>query len=280
MTRAGLRRWINRTALVLSTLAAVLGVAMLAWILWDVIAKGASALSLSFFTEPTPPPGEEEGGMGNAILGTLEMTAAAALLAAPFGILVGVYLAEFGREERFGEFVRRMLDVLVSAPSIVVGVFVYLALVRPLGHFSGWGGAVALAIIMLPVIARTTEEMLRLAGPEMREAALALGAPYWRMLFSVVLRATRAGVITGVMLALARAAGETAPLLFTALNSPYWPEGLSEPTANLTVTIFNFAMSPYEGWHRLAWGGAFVITAGVLAVTVLVRILFRQGGRG
>ncbi len=279
MTRLARRRWSNRVVLVLSGLAAALGAGMLIWVLWDVVAKGAAAINWAFFTETTPPPGEEGGGMGNAILGTLKLIAVAALMASPLGVLIGIYLAEFGREERFGEIVRRTLDVLVSAPSIVVGVFVYLLLVRPFGHFSGWAGAVSLAIIMLPVVARTAEEMLRLAPDELREAGLALGMPYWRMVLAIVLRATKAGVLTGILLALARVAGETAPLLFTALNSPYWPDTLAEPTANLTVTIFNYAMSPYERWHALAWGGAFLITAGVLCVTIFVRVAFRKGGR-
>jgi len=279
MSRLERRRWINRLVLGASMLAASVGIVMLAWILFDVLRHGLGAIDLRFFTELPPPPGEEGGGMANAIVGTLKMTAAAALIATPVGLVIGIYLSEFGRSSRFGELVRRLLDVMVAAPSIVIGVVVYLVLVRPVGHFSGWAGAVALAIIMLPVVARTSEDMLRLVPNEQREAALALGAPYWRMTLSVLLRAARAGIATGALLAVARIAGETAPLVFTALNSPYWNESLAEPTANMTVTLFNYAMSPYERWHELAWGAALVITLGVLLVTIATRIILHRGGR-
>ncbi|HXH72181.1 MAG TPA: phosphate ABC transporter permease PstA [Mariprofundaceae bacterium] len=266
---------INSIVMVASTAAAMLGIIMLAWILIDVAIKGLAAINWSFFTELPSPPGMEGGGLGNAILGTFIMTAAAALMAIPAGVLAGTYLAEFGKTHPFANIVRSLSDILVSAPSIVIGVFIYLVIVKTMGNFSGFAGAAALAIIMLPVVVRTTEEMLRLVPNEMREAALALGSPYWRMMLSVIFRAAKAGMITGIMLAIARVAGETAPLLFTALNSPYWSHSLNEPMANLTVTLFNYAMSPYDDWHTLAWGAAFLITISVLVVTIIMRYVVR-----
>jgi len=271
------RLLVNRLVLGVSTLAAALGLAMLVWILGDVAIRGASAISMDFLTELPAPPGMEGGGLANAIVGTLLMTAVATLIAVPFGVMAGTWLSEFGRESRLGEVVRYFSDILVSAPSIVVGVFVYILMVKTMGHFSGWAGAVALAIIMLPVVSRTTEEMLKLVPHELREAALALGAPYWKVMLQVIYRAAIAGMITGIMLAVARVAGETAPLLFTALNSPYWADGLNEPMANLTVTLFNYAMSPYDDWHAKAWGAAFLITMTVLAVTIITRLVLRKG---
>lgn len=272
MTRMNRRRLINSLALTLSGLAAVVGLFMLTWILSDVARKGVIAVNWQFFTKLPMPPGMEGGGLANAIVGTLLMTVAAALLAVPFGMLAGTYLAEFGRNP-LGRVVRFLSDILMSAPSIVVGMFVYLVLVKPTHHFSGWAGACSLAIIMLPVISRTTEEMLKLVPPEMREAALALGAPYWRMMAGVIYRAAGAGIFTGIMLAVARVAGETAPLLFTALNSPYWMHGINEPMANLTVLLFNYAMSPYDDWHTMAWGAALLITMAVLAVNIFTRLM-------
>lgn len=272
MTRMTRRRLINGLALTMSGLAAGIGLFMLTWILSDVARKGVAAVNWQFFTKLPMPPGMEGGGLANAIVGTLLMTVAAALLAVPFGMLAGTYLSEFGRNP-LGRVVRFLSDILMSAPSIVVGMFVYLVLVKPTQHFSGWAGACALAIIMLPVISRTTEEMLRLVPPEMREAALALGAPYWRMMAGVIYRAAGAGIFTGIMLAVARVAGETAPLLFTALNSPYWMHGMNEPMANLTVVLFNYAMSPYDDWHAMAWGAALLITMAVLAVNIFTRLM-------
>ncbi len=273
------RRFANAVVLSLSGLAALAGLVMLAWILGDVILRGASAINWRFFVKLPAPPGMAGGGLANAIVGTLLMTVAAALIAVPFGVLCGTYLAEFGQTSLLGRAVRFLADILVSAPSIVVGVFVYLVMVKPMGHFSGWAGACSLAIIMLPVVSRTTEEMLRLVPAEMREAALALGAPYWKMMTGIIYRAAATGISTGVMLAVARVAGETAPLLFTALNSPYWMESMNEPMANLTVALFNYAMSPYDDWHALAWGAAFLITTAVLAVNVFTRLLL-QAKRG
>lgn len=266
------RSVINQAVMVASTAAALMGIAMLAWILLDVAVKGVAAINWSFFTELPAPPGIDGGGLGNAILGTLYMTLAAALIAVPSGIMAGTWLAEFGKNSPFANVVRLVADILVSAPSIVVGVFVYLIVVKTMGTFSGIAGAVALAIIMLPVVVRTTEEMLNIVPNEMREAALALGSPYWKMMLSVLFRAARAGMVTGIMLAIARVAGETAPLLFTALNSPYWSNDLAAPTANLTVTLFNYAMSPYDDWHAMAWGAAFLITISVLVVTIMMRL--------
>lgn len=278
MSRTTRRQLINGMTLTLSGLAAVAGLFMLTWILGDVAIKGASAINWQFFVELPAPPGMESGGLANAIVGTLLMTVVAALLAVPFGVLAGTYLSEFGHNP-LGKAVRFLSDILVSAPSIVVGVFVYLVLVKPMQHFSGWAGACSLAIIMLPVVSRTTEEMLRLVPPEMREAALALGAPYWRMMTGVIYRAAGAGIFTGIMLAVARVAGETAPLLFTALNSPYWMHGMNEPMANLTVILFNYAMSPYDDWHTLAWGAAFLITMAVLAVNIGTRLMLQKKRR-
>ena len=266
------RRTINSLVMGISTLAALFGLVMLVWILGDVALKGMSSINWAFFTELPAPPGEEGGGLANAIVGTLMLTVVATLVAVPFGVMAGTYLSEFGKDSSFGGVVRYVSDILVSAPSIVVGVFVYLVLVKPLGNFSGWAGAIALAIIMIPVVTRTTEEMLRLVPTEMREATLALGAPYWKMMLGVIYRAASTGMMTGILLAVARVSGETAPLLFTSLNSPYWMEGLNEPIANLTVTLFNYAMSPYEDWQAMAWGAAFLITAAVLVLTVVSRI--------
>ncbi len=279
MTLQNRRKMLNKVVLTLSGLAAVLGLFMLTWILGDVAWKGFTSINWDFFTELPTPPGVTGGGLVNAIVGTLLMTGVAALIAVPFGMMSGTYLAEFGKNNIVGHCIRFLADILVSAPSIVIGVFVYLILVKPMHNFSGWAGAVSLAIIMLPVVSRTTEEMLRLVPPEIREAALALGSPYWKMTFKVIYRSASSGIATGVMLAVARVAGETAPLLFTALNSPYWMHGMNEPMANLTVVLFNYAMSPYDDWHRMAWGAAFVITMTVLAVNILARVILRTKRR-
>jgi len=273
------RRMLNGVVLTLSCSAAIFGLFMLTWILGDVAIKGVAAINWSFFTELPAPPGMEGGGLANAIVGTLLMTVVAALIAVPIGIMSGTYLAEFGKHSMLGKVARFLSNILVSAPSIVVGVFVYLIMVKPMQHFSGWAGACSLAIIMLPVVSRTTEEMLKLVAPEMREAALALGAPYWKMMTGVIYRAAKTGIFTGVILAVARVAGETAPLLFTALNSPYWMHSMNEPMANLTVVLFNYAMSPYDDWHLLAWGAAFLITMAVLVVNIVSRLLLSRKRR-
>jgi len=276
MTPLTRRRLTNRVVMALATGAATLGLAMLLWILGDVARKGATALDWSFFTALPAPPGMAGGGLGNAVVGTLAMTLLAAAIAIPVGLACGTYLAEVGRG-RLVTAVRLVNDILVSAPSIVVGVFVYLLLVKTTGHFSGYAGAVSLAILMVPVVTRTTEEMLRLVPTALREAALAIGCPQWRMTVQILFRAARSGLTTGILLAIARVAGETAPLLFTALNSPYWIRSLSEPTANLTVTLFNYAMSPYDDWRRLAWGAALLITGAVLCASIAARLALRGG---
>ncbi len=279
MIRRKRRILTNRMVLTVSGMAATAGLIMLTWILGDVAIRGAAAINWEFFTELPAPPGMEGGGLANDIVGTFLMTVAATLMSVPFGVMAGTWLSEFGRESRIGQVIRYFSDILVSAPSIVIGVFVYLIMVRPMGHFSGWAGAVSLAIIMLPVVSRTTEEMLKLVPHELREAALALGAPYWKIMPQVIYRAAAAGMITGIMLAVARVAGETAPLLFTAMNSPYWMESMNEPMGNLTVTLFNYAMSPYDDWHTLAWGAAFLITMAVLATTIITRLVLHKRSR-
>jgi len=256
--------------------SALLALAALGWILYEVISRGVGALDFSFFTRLPTPPGIAGGGLANAMVGTILITLLATLIGVPVGMLAGVYLGEFGLDSRRAALIRSASNLLMGTPSIIIGVFVYALLVVPAGHFSGYSGAAALAIIMLPVVARTTEDMLRLVPNTLRESALALGAPRWKVTLGVVFRAARAGLITGVLLAVARISGETAPLLFTALNSPYWTRSLGEPTANLTVTIFNYAMSPYADWKAKAWGASLLITAAVLVLAVFSRFIFRE----
>jgi phosphate transport system permease protein len=270
------RKIADTSVKVVSILAASLGLAALAWILLVVLRNGAAALNWSFLTSLPSPPGGKGGGLGNAIVGTFAMTLLACVLGIPVGMLAGVYLAEFGRGSRLATTVRFMVNVMMGIPSIIVGLFVYTIMVVSVGHFSGWAGSVSLALLVLPVVARTTEDMLALVPNTLRESSLALGAPRWRTTLQIAFRAARAGLLTGVLLAVARVSGETAPLLFTALNSPYWPHSLSGPTANLTVTIFNFAMSPYPNWHQAAWGASFLITISVLALTIVSRVLTRE----
>jgi len=267
------RRLTDLAVRILSSLAAILGIAFLIWILYVVIARGVGAINWEFFTERPAPPGMEGGGMANAILGTLMMTGLAMLIGVPIGLLAGVFLSEFGRGTRLAEWVRFTSNMLMGTPSIIVGVFIYIIMVVPMKNFSGYAGAVSLAVIMLPVVTRTTEDMLALVPNALRESALALGAPRWKVTLGVVFRAARDGLLTGILLAVARVSGETAPLLFTALNSPYWPSSLGEPTGNMTVTIFNYAMSPYPDWQAMAWGASFLITVGVLGATVFTRTL-------
>ena len=273
------RRLVNIVMLILSSLSALIGIIALAWILYDVIKIGGAALNLALVTELPAPPGVEGGGLANALLGTAMMTFLATVLGVPIGMLGGIYLAEFGRKNRFGAFIRFATNVLMGIPSIIVGLFVYTIVVMPMGRFSGYAGAVALAIIMLPIVGRTTEDMLNLVPNALRESALALGAPRWRVTLGIVFRSAKVGLITGGLLAVARVSGETAPLLFTALNSPFWPDSIlsmDQPTANLTVTIFNYAMSPYVDWQRLAWGASLLITAGVLTLIVIARLLSKE----
>ncbi len=265
------RRGIDLSIRVISSLAALFGIIMLGWILGTVLFKGAAAINWAFFTELPAPPGMPGGGLANAILGTLLITLLSVLIGVPVGLAAGVWLAEFGQESKLAEVIRFAANLLMSTPSIIIGVFVYVVMVLTTGKFSGTAGAVTLAIIMLPVVARTAEDMLALVPSALREAALALGMPRWKATLGIVFRAAQTGLLTGTLLAVARVSGETAPLLFTALNSPYWPESFNEPTANLTVTIFNYAMSPYDDWQTLAWGASLLITAGVLGTTIITR---------
>jgi phosphate transport system permease protein len=266
----------NAMALTLSLLAMAFGLFWLAWILAETIRLGIGGLALSVFTEMTPPPQAETGGLANAIFGSVVMVTLATLLGTPIGVLAGIYLGEYGQKTWLGSAVRFINDILLSAPSIVIGLFIYAVVVAPLRGFSGFAGVLALALIVIPVVIRTTENMLSLIPNALREAAYALGTPKWKVISSVTLKAARAGVITGILLALARIAGETAPLLFTALSNQFWTADLTQPMASLPVTIFKFAMSPYENWQKLAWAGVFLITLGVLLLNILARILFKN----
>ena len=254
--------------------AAAFGVTWLALILFTLFYNGLSGLSLQVFTQNTPPPGSTEGGLLNAIVGSIIMTVIGVGIGAPLGLFAGTYLAEYGRHDKLTSVIRFINDILLSAPSIVIGLFIYEVMVARMGHFSALAGAVALAVIVVPVVVRTTDDMLKLVPNSLREAAAALGCPTWKMVTGVCYRAARAGIVTGVLLAVARIAGETAPLLFTALNNQFWSSDLDRPLANLPVVIFQFAMSPYDDWHRLAWAGAALITLLVLALNIAARALF------
>ena len=266
----------NRIGLALSMAAMVLGLAVLLWILAVLFGNGLAAIDLGIFTHDTPAPGSEGGGLRNAIVGSLMMVGLSVLVSTPIGILAGVYLAEFGDTNKVAEVTRFVTDIMLSAPSIVLGLFVYAIAVATVQHFSGFAGSLALSLIAVPVIVRTTENMLRLVPGSLREAAFALGAPRWKVSLLVTLRAAKAGVITGVLLALARISGETAPLLFTALSNQFFSTDMSQPLANLPVVIFQFAMSPYDNWNRLAWGGALLITLTVLVINIIARVVFRE----
>jgi phosphate transport system permease protein len=276
-TRYLRRRLINLFSLSIAMLAMIFGLFWLGWILWTLFSNGLASLGPQLFTQTTPPPGEA-GGLLNAIVGSLIITGTAVLIGTPVGILAGTYLAEFGGTGWLAEIIRFINDILLSAPSIVISLFIYTVVVFHMGHFSGWAGALALSIIVIPVVVRTTENMLRLVPDNLREAAAALGAPQWKMVVLICYRAALAGIVTGVLLALARVAGETAPLLFTALSSQFWSTDLSQPMANLPVVIFQFALSPYENWQNLAWAGALLITLSVLAINIIARVFFRQRG--
>ncbi|NLD54491.1 MAG: phosphate ABC transporter permease PstA [Burkholderiaceae bacterium] len=266
----------NRAGMALSTAAMAGGLAGLAWILWTLFYNGLSAFDVDFFTASTPAPGSEGGGMANAIVGSLMIVGVSTAVATPVGILAGIYLAEFGDRSKFASVTRFVVDIMLSAPSIVIGLFVYAIAVATVGHFSGWAGSLALGLIAVPVVVRTTENMLRLVPGSLREAAFALGAPRWRVNLAVTLRAVKGGVVTGVLLSIARMIGETAPLLFTALSNQFFSADMSQPMANLPVVIYNFALSPYEDWQRLAWGGAALIALVVLAINIAARALFRD----
>jgi phosphate transport system permease protein len=270
------RKWVNNLALTLSMAAMAFGLVWLIWILVDTVRLGVGGLSLATFTQMTPPPQEPDGGLANAIFGSLVMVSLATLLGTPIGIMAGVYLAEYGRNAWLGRITRFINDILLSAPSIVVGLFIYAVWVARFKNFSAFAGVLALALIVIPVVIRTTENMLSLIPNALREAAYALGTPKWKVILSITLKSARAGVITGVLLAVARISGETAPLLFTALSNQFWTSNLNEPMASLPVTIFKFAMSPYENWQKLAWAGVFLITVGVLALNIVARTFLRN----
>ena len=270
------RRIASQIGLALSMSAMAVGLAVLIWILYILFSNGLSALDLKLFTDDTPAPGTEGGGLRNAILGSLMIVTLTVLVSTPIGILAGIYLTEFGDESKTAELTRSVTDIMLSAPSIVLGLFVYAIAVSTVGNFSGYAGSLALSLIAIPVVMRTTENMLRLVPGSLREAAFALGAPRWKVSTMVTLRAAKSGVMTGILLAVARISGETAPLLFTALNNQFFSTNMGAPMANLPVVIFQFAMSPYDNWVRLAWAGALLITMTVLVLNILARVVFRD----
>ena len=266
------RRIINAVALLLSAAAALLGLFFLGWILWTTLGKGLEAFNLALFTQMTPPPGEA-GGLANALFGSVVMCLFAVAIGTPIGIAAGTFVAEYANRHWVGATIRFVNDILLSAPSIVLGLFVYTLVVKPMGGFSGLAGVIALAFIVLPVVVRTTDDMLKLVPTQMREAALSLGIPQWKVTMQILYRAAAPGITTGVLLALARISGETAPLLFTALNNQYWSSDLSGPMASAPVVIFQYAMSPFEDWHALAWAGAFILTVFVLVLSLFARLV-------
>jgi phosphate transport system permease protein len=270
------RRRANWFGLTLSMSAMALGLTVLLWILWVLFSNGIAGLDSNIFTADTPAPGTEGGGLRNALLGSLMIVGLAVLVSTPIGILAGVYLAEYGDTSKTAEVTRFVTDIMLSAPSIVLGLFVYAIAVATVGNFSGYAGSLALSLIAVPVVVRTTENMLRLVPGSLREAAFALGAPRWKVATMVTLRAAKSGVITGLLLAIARIAGETAPLLFTALNNQFFSTDMGGPMANLPVVIFQFALSPYDNWIRLAWSGSLIITMTVLVLNILARVFFRE----
>jgi phosphate transport system permease protein len=270
------RKTINAIALTLSLAAMAFGLVWLIWILVETVRLGVGGMNLALFTQMTPPPQADEGGLANAIFGSLVMVGLATLLGTPIGVFAGIYLAEYGQKGLLGSSTRFINDILLSAPSIVIGLFIYAVVVAPLRSFSGYAGVLALALIVIPVVIRTTENMLSLIPNALREAAYALGTPKWKVIGSITLKSARAGVMTGVLLAFARIAGETAPLLFTALSNQFWASSFSGPVASLPVTIFKFAMSPYENWQKLAWAGVFLITMSVLVLNILARTFLRN----
>ena len=276
MTIPARRRAADIAAFIFATAATLFGLFWLAWILWTTMRQGAAALTPELFREMTPPPGSS-GGLLNAFYGSAVMIALGVVIGTPIGVAAGTYLAEHGRYTKLAAVVSFLNDILLSAPSIVIGLFIYTLVVRTMGHFSGYAGALALAMILLPIVVRTTEESLRLIPDTMREAGFALGLPRWRVTRQILYKAALSAILTGVLLGVARIAGETAPLLFTSLNNQFWSSSLSGPLANVPVVIFQYAMSPYDEWHTLAWAGAFVLTAFVLVLNILVRLLARKG---
>jgi phosphate transport system permease protein len=275
LAKFGRRKMVNKVALVLSLAAMSFGLFWLFWILWETIRLGVGGISVATFTQMTPAP-NEPGGIANAIYGSFFMVLLATFVGTPIGIMAGIYLAEYNVKGWLASTTRFVNDILLSAPSIVIGLFVYAVVVSRFKSFSGWAGVMALALIVIPVVIRTTENMLQLVPAGLREAAYALGAPKWKVITAITLKAARAGVVTGVLLAVARIAGETAPLLFTALNNQFFTSDMSQPMASLPVTIFKFAMSPYENWQQLAWAGVFLITVAVLGLNILARVLTRN----
>ena len=267
----------HRIGIMLSISAMAVGISALLWILAVLLINGFGAIDIDFFTHTTPAPGSDGGGLLNPIIGSLMMVGFATLISTPIGIFAGMYLAEYGEESRFAQTTRFVTDIMLSAPSIVIGLFIYAIYVANVRHFSGWAGSYAIALIAIPVVVRTTDNMLALVPSSLREAAFALGAPRWKVATLIRLRAVKAGVLTGILLAVARISGETAPLLFTALNNQFLSTDMNAPMANLPVVIFQFAMSPYDNWRELAWGGALIITFSVLALNILARILVRTG---
>lgn len=274
--RQAWRRQVNRMALLVSMLTMAFGLFWLVWILFSTVTKGIDGMSLNLFTEMTPPPNTEGGGLANAIVGSGLLILWATVIGTPLGILAGIYLAEYGRKSWLASVTRFINDILLSAPSIVVGLFVYTIVVAQMQHFSGWAGVIALALLQIPIVIRTTENMLKLVPDSLREAAYALGTPKWKMILSITLKASVSGIITGILLAIARIAGETAPLLFTSLSNQFWSTDMSEPIANLPVTIFKFAMSPFSEWQELAWAGVLLITLCVLLINIIARVVFAQ----
>ncbi|MBC8950484.1 phosphate ABC transporter permease PstA [Xenorhabdus sp. TS4] len=270
------RRQKNRLALMLSMMTMAFGLFWLGWILISTVTKGIDGMSLALFTEMTPPPNTEGGGLANAIVGSGLLIFWATVFGTPLGIMAGIYLAEYGRRSWLAEIIRFINDILLSAPSIVVGLFVYTVVVAKVQHFSGWAGVIALALLQIPIVIRTTENMLKLVPDNLREAAYALGTPKWKMISAITLKASISGIMTGVLLAIARIAGETAPLLFTSLSNQFWSIDLSQPIANLPVTIFKFAMSPFSDWQQLAWAGVLLITLCVLLINIVARALFAK----
>ena len=274
------RSLFNKIALMLSMATMAFGLFWLVWILFSTVTRGIDGMSLALFTEMTPPPNTPGGGLANAIVGSGLLILWATVIGTPLGIMAGIYLAEYGRKSMLAEVIRFINDILLSAPSIVVGLFVYTVVVLKMGHFSGWAGVIALALLQVPIVIRTTENMMKLVPDSLREAAYALGTPKWKMISAITLKASISGIVTGVLLAIARIAGETAPLLFTSLSNQFWSTDMMQPIANLPVTIFKFAMSPFAEWQQLAWAGVLIITFCVLLLNILARVIFAQRKHG
>lgn len=276
MTHTQKRMITNRVVMILSTISAIIGIGFLIWILGVLVMNGVDALSWAIFTEEGAPPGYEESGLKHALIGQFMIVGVATLVGVPLGILAGTYLSEYGQKAKLAETIRDISDIMMSAPSIVIGAFVYAIVVAPMGHFSGWAGSIALTIIMLPIILRTTDDMLQLVPSTLREAAFALGAPKYKVITQVVYRGAKAGILTGVLLGVARVAGETAPLLFTSFNDNFLNTDMNEPMASLTVTMYNYATSPYEDWQKLGWAAAFILSMFILSLNIIGRLFIMK----